>query len=140
ADDGMKVASALRLGKDLPDRPEDEEPPEAEAEGEGEGEEAEEKPKSEHDEFFSGGEGATSMLDLSKLGEEDELKELLDEESEKRARKLADEEGVLRDRATEFSDIQLHGDDWAAQYIRKRPAAKKKKKREESEHPEMPYP
>jgi len=144
ADDGMEIASALRLGRDLPDRPEDLEPEDTAAEegdedeeddDEGGDEEKEEDPMAD---FFSGSE-KTQSLDLDALKQNDELKELLEDEDERRARELKDEEGVLKNRATEFGDIKLSGDDWAASYIRQRPK-KKKKEREESEHPEMPYP
>ncbi|TNF24229.1 MAG: DUF2169 domain-containing protein [Deltaproteobacteria bacterium] len=143
ADDEMKVVSALRLGRDLPDRPEDVEPEDAAAEGEGDGDEDAEgeaapKEKDPMADFFSGSE-KTQSLDLEALKQSDELRELLEEEDERRARQLKDEEGTLRDRATEFGDIKLSGDDWAAQYMRQRPK-KKKKTREESEYPEMPYP
>lgn len=142
ADDGMKIASALRLGQHLPDRPEDvprepEGEPEADAEGEGEGED-EKKAADPFDDYFSGSE-KTSALNLADLAKEDkELQELLHENFEERRQTLKDEEGAIRDRE-HLRDIRLSGDDWAAQYIRQRPA-KKKKERKESELPEMPCP
>lgn len=145
ADDGMKVASAFRLGQDLPERPEDEPADEqVDAEGEEDDDPEAEKEPAEVDpnaDFFTKqSEGATQALDLNALAEgSDELKELLEDEDERRARELTDDEGVLKNRATEFGDIKLSGDDWAAQYVRKRPP-KQKKKREASDYPEMPYP
>jgi len=143
ADDGMKVVSAYRLGRDLPDRPEDvprDEGDDADDEEDAAGEEAAEKKGGEFDDFFSTKEGKTKALDLAALAaESDELKGLLEEDFERRDRDLTDEEGVLRDRATRHGDIKLIGDDWAKQFIRERPK-KQKKKREESELPEIPCP
>ena len=140
ADDGMKITSALRLGRDLPDRPEDLPEPEEAAGDEDEEEEGEPEAKEVDPmaDFFSTSE-KTQSLDLNALKAQDELRELLEDEDDRRARELKDEEGVLKNRATEFGDIKLHGDDWAAEYIRERPK-KTKKERQESEHPEMPYP
>ena len=145
ADDGMKVVSALRLGRDLPDRPEEAPTPaRGEAETEGDGEAAEAPAKAADDDpmaaFFTQSEGKTQSIDLAALAaSQDELKVLLEGEDARRARELTDEEGVLKNRATEFGDIKLYGDDWAAGYIRERPQ-KKKQERKASEHPEMPYP
>ncbi|MCB9733972.1 MAG: DUF2169 domain-containing protein [Deltaproteobacteria bacterium] len=145
ADDGMKIASAFRLGQHLPDRPEDVPRDDGAAEGEGEGDgEAEAEAKGgkkkapdPFDDFFSGSE-KTSALNLADLAKEKELQELLHENFEDRRQTLKDEEGTVRDRE-HLRDIRLSGDDWAAQYIRQRPA-KKKKEREKSEYPEMPCP
>ncbi|PIE20192.1 MAG: hypothetical protein CSA66_01150 [Proteobacteria bacterium] len=129
-DSELKVASKYYLG-------DDDTPPEAAApdngEGDGDGD-------GEGDEFFSSSEGATRSLDLSSLaGESDELKELLDEEGAARKATLDDEEGARRWRTEGMGDIQLYGDDWAAQYMSKRPKTDKRK-REASEHPEIPCP
>lgn len=93
------------------------------------------------DKFFSSSaaEGATSMLDLNKLAEHDEFKDLLDDRAKTEARKLKDDEGTLRDRATEFGDIKLHTDEsWDAEFTKERP--KKKKKEMPAEEMMMPFP
>jgi len=151
-DDGMKVVSAYRLGKDLPETAEEaDQKRAAEAAEEAAKEQQAKKEKGETDakealeeddpnaKFFSGTEGATSTLDISKLKLEDELAGELDDRAQVEARKLKDDEGTLRDRATEFGDIAMHDDSWAAKYIRARPE-KKKKKLEQSDIPTMPYP
>ena len=152
-DDGMKIVSAYRLGHDTPDTAEEadaakaaEAAKEAAAKKkakEDAGEEEEKAPPKEEDpnaKFFSGGgDGATSMFDVSKMNLEDELAGVLDDRAKVEARKLKDEEGTLRDRATEFGDIELIDDSWAAKYINARPE-KKKKKVEQSDIPQMPYP
>ncbi len=148
-DDGMKIVSAYRLGHDTPDTAAEADAAKAaEVEAEkqkkkkkGDEEEAPEeaKPEDPNAKFFSQSDGATSMFDASKLNLDDEFAEELDQRAKAQARKLADEEGTLRDRATEFGDIELHDDSWAAKYIRARPE-KKKKKVEKMETPQMPYP
>ncbi len=146
-DDGMKVVSAYRLGKDMPETADEADAQKAaeaaqakkDAGDEGE-EEAEEKPEDPNAKFFSGADGATSMLDISKLDLEDEFSGELDARAKAEARKLKDEEGTLRDRATEFGDIEISDDSWAAKYIRARPERKKKKAPEQTEIPMMPYP
>ncbi|MCC6622763.1 MAG: DUF2169 domain-containing protein [Deltaproteobacteria bacterium] len=147
-DDGMKIVSAYRLGQHMAERPEDEEGAgdkegdEADEGGGGDGkgkkeDKKEKKEASEMDKFFT--EEKTSALDLNKLKEMDEFKELLDERAVTEARKLKDEEGTLRDRATEFGDIKLTDDGWDAAYVKPR-AEKKKRKLEDTEKPQMPYP
>jgi hypothetical protein len=149
-DDGMKIVSALRLGQHTAETAEEADAQKAAEEAEAkakkkkgkdepEEEEAEEKPGDPNAAFFSSSD-STSMLDISKLNLEDEFKEELDVRAVKEARKLKDEEGTLRDRATEFGDIEVINDDsWAAKYIRARPE-KKKRKLEESEIPMVPFP
>lgn len=149
-DDGMKVVSAYRLGKDMPESAEQAEAEKAaeeaaaaaKADKDGKGKKKDEEAPAEEDpnaKFFSGGDGATSMLDVSKLNLEDEFADQLEERAKVEARKLKDEEGTLRDRATEFGDIQLHDDSWAAKYLNTRPE-KKKRTLELGEIPTMPYP
>lgn len=149
-DDGMKITSAFRLGQHMPETAEEAEAQkkaeeaaaaEKKKKGKGKDEEEEEEAKEEdpNAKFFTSSE-STSFLDLSKIDLEDEYKEELDERAVKEARKLKDEEGTLRDRATEFGDIELISDDgWAAKFIRARPE-KKKRKFEEGEIPTMPFP
>lgn len=148
ADDGMRVVSAYRLGKDMPETVEEAdrlkaeaEAAKAEAEG-GDKKDGAEEPEEEdpNAQFFTTGD-KTQMLDVSKLDElEDEFKDELDERALEEARKLKDDEGTLRDRATEFGDLKLHDDDnWAAKYMNYRPK-KKKRKLEETEEPTIPYP
>lgn len=144
-DDGMKIASRFMLGQHMPETAEEaealrkaEEEAAKKKKGKDEPEE-EEKPEDPNAKFFTSSE-STSFLDMSKMNLEDEYKEELDERAIKEARRLKDEEGTLRDRATEFGDIELISDDsWAAKFIRARPE-KKKRKFEESEIPTMPFP
>ncbi len=147
-DDGMKVVSAYQFKDNLGDSPD--EKPEADTKGgkdegtkggkEGAakgGKDATDDPLSK---FFSqSSDGATAALDLSALNLDDEYKSDLDVRATETARKLKDEEGTLRDRATEFGDIKLNDDGWAAQYIRANPE-KAKRKLELGETPQMPYP
>jgi hypothetical protein len=146
-DDGMKVVSAYRLGKDMPETADEadaisaaEAAAEAAKKKKDKPDAEEEEPKEEdpNAKFFSSSD-STSMLDISKLNLDDEFKDDLAERAKVEARKLKDEEGTLRDRATEFGDIQLTDDSWASKYVRARPE-KKKRKLEESEVPTMPYP
>jgi len=148
ADDGMKIVSALRLGQDMPDTAEEADALKAAAakaeaaakkDDKKDGKDETKKDEDPNAKFFSGTDGATSMLDISKLNLDDELKDVLDERAKVEARKLKDEEGTLRDRATEFGDLKLSDDSWAAKYLNTRPE-KVKKKFEMPETPMMPYP
>jgi len=147
ADDGMKIVSALRLGQDMPDTAAEADALKAadaaaEAAKKKDGKkDADEAPKEEdpNAKFFSGTDGATSMLDISKLNLDDEFKDVLDTRAKAEARKLKDEEGTLRDRATEFGDLKLSDDGWAAKYTNIK-VEKTKKKLEDSEVPAIPYP
>jgi hypothetical protein len=125
AEPEMKKVSEYRLGKDMPDSPE-EEPQEA----------VEEAVETEDGPFVSG----TQILDITNLpADGDELKVALDARAVKDARQLKDKEGALRVQATEFEDIELSDEEWIAKYGKKL-KKKKKKKRKPSEHPEIPYP
>lgn len=142
----MVKVSEYKLGKDMPDRPEEaepeEEPPDQDKDkDEDSADDDEEKEEgSELDEFFSSPqEGKTSMIDISELESRDELKEHLDEQARERARRLADKHGTKRDRATEFGDIQLSDEEWVAKYGAK-PRVEKKIVKVESEFPEIPFP
>lgn len=147
ADDGMKVVSAYRLGKDMPETAAEADAAKAAEEAaakkdapEEEEEEGEPKEEDPNAKFFSSSDGATSMLDISKLNLEDEFAGELDQRAQAEARKLKDEEGTLRDRATEFGDIQINDDSWAAKYVRAQPQKVKKKAPEKTDIPTMPYP
>ncbi len=156
ADDGMEVVSALRLGKDLPDRP-DEAAPEAEAaQGVGEGEEGEAGADGEDDEagapaeiegdlkdFFSADSGSTKAIDIAALEGEgdarDELREVLDERERARRQRLRERDGAHLLRTADRGDIQLHDDQWIDEHGA-RPQEEAPEEAPESEHPEMPYP
>jgi hypothetical protein len=148
----MKIVSAYRLGRDLPETADEFDRLKAEAaakKAEAEGgdakaaaakvDAAKDAPKEAdaNAAFFT--ESKTSMIDLNALKEDDQFKELLDERAVGEARKLKDEEGTLRDRATKFGDIKLNDDNWAAAYVRARPE-KKKRKLEDSDVPTIPFP
>ncbi|MFO0748733.1 MAG: DUF2169 domain-containing protein [Myxococcota bacterium] len=150
-DDGMKVVSAFRLGQHMAERPDEDDGAAAKdgasakdeggAKGKDDGKKKDgkdaKKEASPEDKFFT--DSATSMIDLNKLAENDEFKELLDDRAKTEARKLKDEEGTLRDRATEFGDIKLHTDeDWDSQYTKDKP--KRKKRTLEDTEMTMPYP
>jgi len=137
----LQKVSKYHLGDD-DERPDDTPEPADEAGGDPDDEdkEPEDKPAGEFDEFFSDKpEGGTSILDISQLEGKDELKELLDDNSVQRARKLKDGGEVLRDRATEFGDIELNKDDWIDEHG-KRPVEKVKKEEPEDDRPRMPHP
>jgi hypothetical protein len=123
AEPDMKKVSEYRLGKDMPDRPE-------------EVAQDEEAAESDDSPFVSG----TQILDIADLPSDgDELKVALDARAVKDARQLKDKEGALRVQATEFEDIELSDEEWIAKYGKKL-RKKKKKKRAPSEFPEIPYP
>jgi hypothetical protein len=140
-EDGMKVVSAYQFKDNLGDGPDDkpqkgDEAKDAPAE-KGDAKAAPDDPLAK---FFSqSSDGATAALDISALNLDDEYKADLDVRAKATARELTDEEGTLRDRATEFGDIQLHDDSWASKYLRARPE-KLKRKLELGETPQMPYP
>lgn len=159
ADDGMEVVSALRLGKDLPDRPADE-PSEdgaavdGEAGGHGDGdagsagaededEDAPEEIEGELRDFFSPDSGSTKAVDIAALEEQgdgkDELREVLDERERARRQRLRERDGAHLLRTEERGEIQLHDDAWIDEHGA-RPQEEAPQEAPESEHPEMPYP
>jgi hypothetical protein len=85
-------------------------------------------------------EAGTQMLDLSQIEgsieERDELHKELQERSIQEARKLTDEHGALRSRATEFGDIQLSDPGWVEGA---KPELREKPSEAESPHPQMPF-
>lgn len=125
AEPDLKKVSEFRLGKDLPERPEDE---------------TEDAQADEEDGEPPAGADGTQILDISELDDiKDEYKETLDDKAAQRARKLKDKEGALRSRATEFGDIELTDDEWVDEHG-ERPEEAPEEEEEPSEYPEIPYP
>ncbi|MFT7583178.1 MAG: hypothetical protein ACI9MR_004864, partial [Myxococcota bacterium] len=124
ADDGMKITSALRLGEHLPESPdqlegEAEADVDPDADAPEDGADAEDDEDEDEDDRFTS--NKTQSLNLADLKKEDELRKKLAADAEDRRRDLKDQDGVLRNRREEYGDLKLHGDDWAAAYMRQRP-------------------
>ncbi|MGM0575630.1 MAG: DUF2169 domain-containing protein [Myxococcota bacterium] len=134
----MVAVSEYRLGRDLPDRPEEEEE-EAGAEEEGaeetEEEEAEGGDPEEESPFSEG----TKTLDVSDLEPEDELRQVLDEEERRRREALKDEEGTQVIRTEGMEDVTLADDEWIGE-AGARPEEPEEEEPEESPYPQTPYP
>lgn len=130
----LEKVSKYAFGDEEPEAAADAEPAGEPAESEG-ADDADGKATDDADEHFSSG---TAIIDISKLESKDELKELLEDREVKAARKVKDGGKVLRNRATEFGDIELTDDEWIDEHG-ERPTEDTGPV-EEDDRPKMGYP